>query len=114
MTVRDIVEALQLEVLGGDQGLDREVTGGYASDLLSDVIANSRAGDLWVSLQAHRNIIAVASLKELAGVVLVGGRAPDSETLAKAREEQVLLLGSRLPAFEVVGRLYALGLRGAG
>jgi hypothetical protein len=113
MTVRDVVETLGLEVLTENQGLERQATGGYASDLLSDVIAHSKAGDLWITLQTHRNIIAVATLKELAAVVLVNGRTPDSDTLLRAREEKVLVLASRLPAFELVGRLYQMGIRGA-
>jgi serine kinase of HPr protein (carbohydrate metabolism regulator) len=112
MTVREVVDSSQLEILAQHDGLEKEVTGGYASDLLSDVIANSRAGNLWVTLQTHRNIVAVATLKELAAVVLVNGRTPEPETLEKAREEKVILLGSRLPAFELVGRLYGMGIRG--
>jgi hypothetical protein len=112
MTVREVVDNSPLEILACPEGLDKEVTGGYASDLLSDVIANSKAGNLWVTLQTHRNIVAVATLKELAAVVLVNGRAADPETLEKAREEKVVLLGSRLPAFELVGRLYRMGIRG--
>jgi hypothetical protein len=79
---------------------------------LSDVIANSKAGYLWVTIQTHRNIVAVATLKELAAIVLVNGRTPDPETLEKAQEEKVVLLGSRLQAFELVGRLYQMGIRG--
>ena len=112
MTVRDVVETLGLEILTENEGLAREITGGYASDLLSDVIANTQAGNLWVTLQTHRNIIAVATLKELAAVILVNGRTPDSETLTKAREERVVMLASRLPAFELVGKLYEAGIRG--
>jgi len=112
MTIREVVDALQLEILTQSNGLDKEVTGGYASDLLSDVIAYSKPGNLWVTLQTHRNIIAVATLKELAAVVLVNGRTPEPETLEKAREEKVVVLGSRLPAFELAGRLYGMGIRG--
>jgi serine kinase of HPr protein (carbohydrate metabolism regulator) len=112
MTIREVVDNSQLEILAQHDGLEKEVTGGYASDLLSDVIANSKAGNLWVTLQTHRNIVAVATLKELAAIILVNGRAPDPETLEKAQEEKVILLGSRLPAFELIGRLYALGIRG--
>jgi hypothetical protein len=112
MRVRDVAGALGLEVLTPQQDLDREITGGYVSDLLSDVIAHAKPGDLWITLQTHRNIIAVASLKELAGIVLVAGRTPDSETLAKAREENVPVLTSQLPAFELAGKLYQMGIRG--
>jgi len=58
--------------------------------------------------------VAVATLKELAAVVLVGGRMPEAETLDRARQEKVLLLRSSLPSFEVAGRLYQLGVRGKG
>ena len=112
MTVRDMLEPLELEALTGAEGLDREITGGYASDLLSDVMAHGQAGNVWVTLQSHRNIIAVATLKELAAVVLVNGRTADPETLAAAGQEQMPVLSCRLPAFELIGRLYQMGIRG--
>jgi hypothetical protein len=99
-------------VRAGDRALTNEVRGGYASDLISDVIAHGREGDLWVTLQTHQNTIAVASMKALAGVVLVNGREPEADTLQKAKEENVALLVSALPAFELIGRLYSLGLPG--
>ena len=112
MRLSDLVNELQLEVMTCPSDLEREVTGGYASDLISDVLANGRAGDLWVTLQTHQNIVAVASLKELAGIVLVGGREPEEEARQKAEAERVPLLGSSLPAFELVGRLYQRGILG--
>ena len=113
MTVRDVATRLGLGVLAESGGLEREITGGYSSDLLSDEIAHSQAGDVWITLQTHRNIIAVATLKELAAIVLVSGRTPDADTLVKAREEKAVILSSRLPAFELIGQLYQLGIRGA-
>jgi predicted transcriptional regulator len=82
------------------------------SDLLSDVMANAKAGDLWVTLQTHQNIVAVASLKEIAGIIIIGGREPEKATLAKAEEEKIPILLTNLPAFEVVGRLYQMGISG--
>lgn len=100
------------KVRSGLSRISAEVTGGYVSDLLSDVMANARAGDLWVTLQVHHNIVAVASLKEIAGIVIIGGREPDKETLAKAEKENIPILLTELPAFEVVGRLYQMGISG--
>jgi len=114
MTVRAIVEKLDLQVLTEEADLDREVTGGYASDLLSDVIAHAQAGNLWVTLQTHANIVAVATLKELPAIVFVNGRRPEAEVLARARQEKVALLGTSLAAFELVGRMYQIGVRGGG
>ena len=112
MTVRDAVNTPGLETLTENEGLEREITGGYASDLLSDVIAHGQAGNLWVTLQTHSNIVAVATLKELAAVILVNGRRPDAGALARAREEKVVVLATPLPAFELVGKLYQMGIRG--
>jgi hypothetical protein len=109
----ELVETLDLDVRSAHGKLDREVTGGYASDLLSDVIANSREGDVWITLQIHQNVVAVASMKELAGIVFVAGREPEEDTVGKAEAEGIPLAVSKLPAFEVSGRLYGLGLRGA-
>ena len=113
MRLIDLVEELGLRVEVAGDSLRVEVTGGYASDLMSDVLANASAGELWVTLQTHQNVVAVASMKELAGIVLVAGREPQEETLDRAREEGVPLLVSELSAFEVVGRLYGLGVRRA-
>jgi len=110
MKLSDIAEQLDLASRTPGASLDGEVSGGYASDLLSDVMAHSKAGDLWVTLQAHPNIVAVAALRDLAGIVLVRGREPLEETLEKAREEGVPVLVSRMDGFELVGRLYEIGI----
>ena len=112
MTLAEIIQGLELEVKAGDGSLTNEVRGGYASDLLSDVLANAQEGDLWVTLQTHQNTIAVASMKGLAGIVLVNGREPEADTLEKATEESIPLLVSALPSFELIGRLYKLGVSG--
>lgn len=110
MKLKEVVEKLNLRVLCGGQHLDREVTGGYSGDLLSDVIGNSKGGNVWVTMQVHVNIVAVAVLKELAAVIIVQGRSVAEDTLHKAQEENVTILASELPAFETAGRLNRLGV----
>lgn len=112
MTLSEIRKQLQLEVKVSEESLSREVRGGYASDLMSDVIANAEESDLWVTMQTHQNIVAVASMKSVAGIVLVNGREPEPDTVQKAEQENIPILVSELPAFELVGQLYNLGLRG--
>ena len=108
MKLKEIMEKLNFKVLTAKDKLDIEVSGGYTSDLLSDVIANSKEGNLWITLQTHQNIIAVAKLKDLAGITIVNNRKPDEETLKKAKEENVPLLVSGGTAFEISGKLYEL------
>jgi hypothetical protein len=112
MTLNEVAKALDLKVRCCESNLERDVTGGYVGDLLSDVIANSRAGSLWITMQVHVNIVAVAVLKELTGIVVVQGREPAEETLKKAVEEHVPILVSPVPAFETAGALSALLTKG--
>lgn len=108
MKINEIVSALNLTVVSGERGLDREITGGYVSDLLSDVIGNAREGNVWITLQTHHNVIAVASLKELGAVILVKGLRPAEETIKKSNEEDIPVLSSSEDTFTIAGRLFEI------
>ena len=112
MKLTELIQKLNLSVRSAKGNLEREVTGGYASDLLSDVLANSKEGNLWITLQIHQNIVGVASMKDLAGIILVNSREPESETLEKAEAEKLPIMVTEMPTFELVGRLYSLGITG--
>lgn len=107
MKVGEIFENVPGRVLV-DGGLDRRATGCYVSDLLSDVLANGKAGNLWITQHTHPNVVAVASVKELAGVIIVGGKNVEPETVERARMEKVNVMASALSAFEVAGAVYNL------
>ncbi len=111
MNLSEIAEALNLSARTCKSAMDREVGGGYASDLLSDVMGRARKGDVWVTMQTHQNVVAVAVLKEMAAIIIVNGREPESDTAQKAEEEGIPLLVSAEPTFEVVGKLYSMGIR---
>jgi predicted transcriptional regulator len=106
MKVSELVEKYNLKVFGGEQGLENEISGGYVSDLLSDVMGNAAENEVWITLQTHQNVMAIASLKDLAAVILVKGFEPDEDTLARSREEGIPLLGTNLGTFEMAGKLY--------
>ena len=113
MILSELIDRLDLKVYSGKNELTRAVSGGYVSDLLSDVLAHGQKGHLWVTMQTHPNIIAVAAFKDLAAIVLVNGRKPAAETVELAHKERVAIFGTSLPAFEFVGRAYGLGIPGA-
>ena len=73
-------------------------------------MAGAPKKSLWVTLQAHGNIIAVAALLELSAIIITEGAQPDQATIDKANEENVVLLGSDLPTFYIIGKLWELGL----
>ncbi len=110
MTVGEIAAALHLEVIGANADLSREVRGGYASDLLSCAMAGAKPGDVWVTLQAHLNVVAVASLTEVAGVIITEGARPDADTVKRADQESIALLGTKEDTFSTVARLVKLGV----
>ena len=110
MTVKDIIEKLDLKCLN-EANLYTEVSGAYASDLLSDVMGNAEMGNIWVTLQVHKNVMAIASLKELACVILVKGQTAADETLEQSNEEGIPFLSTPMETYETAGKIYELGIR---
>ena len=107
MKVSELIKILDLHVFAGSEELEKEISGGYVSDLLSDVMGNASENEVWITLQTHQNVIAIASLKDLAAVILVKNLEPDEDTLTRSREEGIPLLGSGMSTFELAGKLYA-------
>ena len=114
MNLSDIARALELDPLTPEVRPDSaaQLTGGYVSDLLSDVLANGPAGGVLVTIQVHMNVVAVAVHAELAAVIFAAGRRPEADVCRKAAEAGIALYASNASAYEIVGRLYELGLRG--
>ena len=112
MNVQEIINELELKVFTEPKDFSSiNPTCGYSSDLLSCVMAGAPHNSLWVTLQAHSNIVAVATLLELSAVIITEDAKPDDATIAKANEENVVLLGTDKPSFHIVGKLWDLGLR---
>jgi predicted transcriptional regulator len=108
MRVIDVVEKLNLQVFSGKEGLENEVTGGYSSDLLSDVMGHAEAGKIWITIQTHKNVLAIASLKDLPAVIITSGEKPNDDTVEQSNTEGVPVLGTSLRSFEVCGKIYNL------
>jgi hypothetical protein len=113
MKVRDLVQGMNCVVLAGESQLERDVNGGYVCDLLSWVMAHGQNGMAWITVQTHVNIIAVASLLDLACVIIPENIRVDAATIAKAEEEGIPLLSSSKSAFELCGKMHEMGIVGA-
>ncbi len=111
MKLEELVQQLALEVRTANRKVDVQVTGGYASDLLSWVMAKAQAGNVWITIQAHPNIVAVASLINLAGIILAEGVMPEPATLERAEQEGIPILTTSLTVYGVAGKMYELGIR---
>jgi DRTGG domain-containing protein len=112
MNLNKIIDELNLIVLTEPRDFgDITPTGGYSSDLLSCVMAGAKKGNLWITLQAHLNIVAIAALNELAAIIITENAQPDADSIAKANQQGVILLSTPQPTYEVNGKLWELGIR---
>lgn len=108
MRITDIIKALDLKVISGKDGLTNEITGAYVSDLLSDVMGNAKEGNIWITVQTHQNVVAVASLKDLSAIIIVKGFLPDPDTIEKSNTERIPVLSTELDTFNITGLIYDL------
>lgn len=112
MNLQTIIEALNLKILTEPQDFANAVPhSGYASDMLSCVLAGAKSHDLWITLQSHANVVAVAAMLDLSAVILTENVQPDAEVLARANQQGVTLLSTTLTTYEIAGRLWELGLQ---
>lgn len=108
MTLAKIVEELGLEVCCGDSNVD--VRYGCVGDLLSEVMAHAKPNSVWVTVQSHVNIVAVAVITGIRAIILCNAHNFSNETVEKAKAEGICLLRTDKSPFEVVGRLYGMGI----
>ncbi len=107
MRISEIAEALQLETVT-EIAEDRDVTGVYACDFLSRVMSCCGAGNIWITVQTHLNVLAVAELNDAACIIVPEGISPGSATVEKAMEKGIAILSSGKSAYELCWRLHDL------
>ncbi|MHB8078361.1 MAG: DRTGG domain-containing protein [Candidatus Krumholzibacteriia bacterium] len=101
----------KLDLQGVTAVFDKEITGVYMSDMVSDVIANAQAGNLLVTLQVHSNVIAAANLVDLAGIVVTQGKRPPEDVVKMAEKAKITLFTTDLNRWQVATKLYEAGVR---
>lgn len=110
--IKDIMHELNLTLLTDPALMESKAADlGYTSDMLSCVMAGAKNNSIWVTLQAHLNIIAVATLLELSAIIITEGNLPDTSVIAKANLEEIVLLSTKEPSFSIAGRLWQMGIR---
>jgi hypothetical protein len=107
MTIREAAAALGAEILH-DKFTDAALSGAYTSDLLSDVMANAKDGGALITIQAHKNTVAVATLVNISVIIVCNSRPIPEDFLASAEDEGIALLLTKENQFTVSGKLYAL------
>lgn len=112
MTVKELCGLIEATDLTPEADKETDVSCGYTCDLLSWVMAHGAAGMAWVTVQTHMNVIAVASLMEMAAVIIPEGIEMEAPSVEKARSEGINVLQTPLTAYEICARLASAGLPG--
>lgn len=111
MTLQDIIQKLDLSVYTDPKDFEAIHPGsGYAADLLSCVMAGAKSEAIWVTLQAHINIVAVAALAEVCAVIISEGAEPEPDVIEKANAQGITLLGAKANTYQVAGQLWEMGI----
>ena len=106
MTIREAAETLGASIIQ-DEFEDTDLTGAYTSDLLSDVMAYAKDGGALITIQAHKNTIAVATLVNISVIIICNSRPIPEDMLAAAKEEGIAILLTKENQYRVSGKLYS-------
>jgi hypothetical protein len=109
MTLAELAKKLGLRIL--NEMHDKDVEGAFVSDMVSDVMAGAKPGNLWVTTQTHKNIVAAANLVDISGIVVTRKKAVPKETLEMADRAELTILAADLETYSVVGTLHAAGVK---
>jgi predicted transcriptional regulator len=109
VTVKDLETKLKLKPL--NQIYDKEVDGAFISDMVSDVMAGAKAGNVWVTVQTHKNIAAAANLVDLTAVIIVRGKKVPDDTIAMADRAKMTLFSTDEDTYAIAVKLYEAGIR---
>lgn len=106
MTTRDLIEKMGLKPLSTFE--PRNIDGVFISDMISDVMAGAKSGNLWLTVQTHKSIVPAANLVDVSAIIITSGKEVPKETVDLASKYNIAILSTALPTFELVGKLYAL------
>ncbi|ABV34188.1 MULTISPECIES: hypothetical protein [Pseudothermotoga] len=109
MKISEMVSKIGLEVVCGD--CKEEVVHGCTGDLLSEVMSHAKPSSVWITVQSHVNIVAVAAISGIRAIVLCNAHKYPEETVSKAQHENICLLRTEKSPFEIAGLLYSIGIK---
>ena len=112
MTLREVKEILDAEVLVGHDSLDLEVNEAGCVDLMADVLFFGKPGMILLTGLGSPDVIRTAHTLRIAALIMVRGKRPLPETIQLAEQLQVPLLTTKYILFVSAGRLYTKGIIG--
>ena len=112
MTVNDIKEILQAEIICRDDLMDTEVHTACGSDMMSDVLAFVKEQAVLLTGLVNPQVVRTAEMMDMQCIVFVRGKQPDEGIVQLAKDRDIVLMTTKQPMFASCGMLYEKGLRG--
>ena len=109
MTTKDLIEKIELKSLTNFE--HRDVDGVIISDMVSDVMAGAKSGNLWLTIQTHKSIVPAANLVDVSAVIITSGKEVPQETINIANKYEIAILSTKLSTFDFVGKLFESGMK---
>ncbi len=111
MKLLDFAEKLQLEIMTEkDEDIELDINGAYVGDLLSIVMGKAKEKNVWITIQTHLNILAVAELIDISVIIIAEDMEISDDTINKAKEIGMPLLKSKEDAYKIACRLNEMGI----
>lgn len=108
MTLAELKDKLGLKPL--TELFETETNGAFVSDMVSDVMAGAKPGNLWITTQTHKNVVAAANLVDIAAVIVTADRKVADEVIEMANRAELTVLSTEMTTYELVGKLHEAGI----
>ncbi len=112
MTLKEVKEILQADVITGHDDLQKDIKMACGADLMSDVLSFIKSSSLLLTGLTNQQVVRTAEMADIAAICFVRGKKPDDETIKLAKAQRLPLLATKLPMFESCARLHKNGLIG--
>lgn len=109
MKLTELIDKFELTALTNVD--DKEISGIYLSDMLSDLMSNAKSGSLWLTIQTHKNIVSAANLIDLSAIIVTGGKNVPDDTIELANRFYVNILRSQMPTYELTRKFIEAGIK---
>jgi len=109
VTVKELAQKVNLKAVNDIH--DKEVHGVFISDMLSDVMAGAKAGNVWVTVQTHKNTVAAANLVDISAIIIARGKSVPEDTMQMANRVGLTVFTTDLDSFQVAVQLYEAGIK---
>jgi hypothetical protein len=108
MTVKDLIDKDIFKVVIEGEDLNKKVSNPFCCDLLSIAMSRAPGDSVWITVMGNVNTLAVATLADVACIILAEGVALDDAALIKGKQQQITVLSTEQSIFDAALTVHGL------